>query len=59
MHTESVSEDGKVYVDFNRAFNPLPAFTAYTTCTFAAKENALSCTIEAGERYVGPHPDGH
>lgn len=58
MHTEAVSEDGKVVVDFNKACNPPSAFTQFTTCTFAPKESALNCEIEAGEHFVGAPPAG-
>ncbi|MFH1184256.1 MAG: DUF1684 domain-containing protein [Chloroflexota bacterium] len=57
LHTEAVSEEGDVQVDFNKACNPPSAFTAFTTCTWASRETALNSTIEAGERYVGPAAD--
>jgi uncharacterized protein (DUF1684 family) len=56
LHTEAVSEDGHVVIDFNKACNPPSASSAFTTCTFAAKENSLNCAIEAGERYANPPP---
>ena len=57
LETEAVSEDGKVVVDFNTAYNPPSAFTAFATCTYAPKESALKCAIEAGERFVSASPD--
>ena len=43
--------DGKVVLDFNRAYNPPCAFTAYATCPLPPKENKLQVRIEAGEKY--------
>jgi len=53
LDTEAVAEDGTVIVDFNRARNPAAAFTTFTFCTFAPKENVLNCAVEAGERFAG------
>lgn len=43
--------DGRVVVDFNRAYNPPCAFTPYATCPLPPSENRLPIDIEAGERY--------
>ena len=48
-------KDGKVVVDFNRAYNPPCAFTAYATCPLPPRENWLPIPIEAGEKYSGHH----
>ena len=53
LETEAVSEDGRVLIDFNKAWNPPSAFTAFAACTYAPKQSALNCAIEAGERFVG------
>ena len=42
-------EDGKVILDFNRAYNPPCAFTEYSTCPLPPPENRLDVRIEAGE----------
>lgn len=44
--------DGTVDLDFNKAYHPPCAFTAYATCPFPPKQNILSIPIEAGERYA-------
>ena len=49
--------DGKVVIDFNRAYNPPCAVTAYATCPLAPKENRLPVAISAGEKYDRMH--GH
>jgi uncharacterized protein (DUF1684 family) len=43
-------EDGRLILDFNRAYNPPCAFNAYTTCPLPPPENRLDVRIEAGER---------
>jgi uncharacterized protein len=48
-------KDGKVVLDFNKAYSPPCAFTAYATCPLAPKENRLPVRIEAGEKYSGHH----
>ena len=46
-------ENGKVFIDFNKAYNPPCAFTDYATCTFPPQENHLGVKIDAGEIYTG------
>lgn len=43
-------KDGKVVLDFNRAYNPPCAFTPYATCPLPPKQNRLEVAIEAGEK---------
>ena len=50
-------KDGKVTLDFNRAYSPPCAVTPYATCPLAPKENRLQVRIAAGEKYQGKH--GH
>lgn len=42
--------DGTVSLDFNKAYHPPCAFTAFATCPFPPKENALPVEIPVGER---------
>ena len=42
-------ENGKLFIDFNKAYSPPCAFTDYATCAFAPQENHLKVPIEAGE----------
>lgn len=46
-------KDGKVVLDFNRAYNPPCAFTPYATCPLPPKQNRLTVAIEAGEKTWG------
>jgi uncharacterized protein (DUF1684 family) len=54
LYTDAHQGD-KVFVDFNKAYNPPCAFTDYATCSFAPRENYLGVSIEAGETYSGHH----
>ena len=47
--------DGKVILDFNRAYNPPCAFTPYATCPLPPRENWLTPAVEAGEKNDGQH----
>ncbi|MEO8348286.1 MAG: DUF1684 domain-containing protein [Acidobacteriota bacterium] len=42
--------DGTMVVDFNKAYNPPCAFTAYATCPLPPPQNRLSLRVEAGEK---------
>ncbi|KAF1688130.1 hypothetical protein B1992_01560 [Pseudoxanthomonas broegbernensis] len=47
--------DGKVVLDFNRAYNPPCAFTLFATCPLPPPQNRLDLAIAAGEKtYVSP-----
>jgi uncharacterized protein (DUF1684 family) len=50
LQTDPVA-DGKVVLDFNRAYNPPCAVTPYATCPLAPKENRLAVAIPAGEKF--------
>lgn len=49
--------DGKVVLDFNRAYSPPCSVTPYATCPLAPKENRLTVSVPAGEKYDRKH--GH
>jgi uncharacterized protein (DUF1684 family) len=49
-------KDGKVVLDFNKAYNPPCAFTGFATCPLAPPENRLDLRVTAGEKnYRGSH----
>ncbi len=43
--------DGKITIDFNKAYNPYCAFAKGYNCPIPPRENVLPITIKAGERY--------
>ena len=49
-----LDEDGRVDLDFNKAYHPPCAFTAFATCPRPVPENCLTLEIPAGERYKTP-----
>jgi uncharacterized protein len=50
LETEPVV-NGRVILDFNRAYNPPCAVTPHATCPLAPKENRLPVAIRAGEKF--------
>jgi uncharacterized protein (DUF1684 family) len=44
--------DGKVVIDFNKAFNPPCAFSPFATCPLPPKQNILPIRVEAGEKTI-------
>lgn len=46
-------EGNTAKLDFNRAYNPPCAFSAYTSCPLPPPQNQLKVKIEAGEKYRG------
>lgn len=47
--------DGRTVVDFNKAYNPPCAFTAFATCPLPPPQNRLPIPVEAGEKRYGEH----
>ncbi len=45
-------EEGFVYLDFNKAYNPPCAFSPYATCPLPPRENFLTFGVYAGEKAV-------
>jgi uncharacterized protein len=43
-------QEGRLLLDFNKAFNPPCAFTPYAVCPLPPSENRLALRIEAGEK---------
>ena len=53
LYADPPGADGRVTLDFNRAYSPPCAFTKYATCPLPPAENRLPLRVEAGERYLG------
>lgn len=55
VYVDPPDADGKVTIDFNKAYNPPCAFTKFATCPLPPRQNRLAIRIDAGEkRYAGP-----
>ncbi len=56
LYTPAPDDEGRVTIDFNRAYNPPCAFTAFATCPLPPPQNRLDLRIEAGEKsYASSH----
>jgi len=53
LYTKRPKDDNQVVLDFNRAYNPPCAFTAFATCLLPPLENRLPFPVAAGEK--DPH----
>ncbi len=47
--------NGNTEIDFNKAYNPPCAFTAFATCPLPPPQNRLPIAITAGEKNYGHH----
>jgi uncharacterized protein (DUF1684 family) len=57
VYTEA-PKDGKVILDFNKAYNPPCAFTPFATCPLPTAQNRLKMRVTAGEKkYRGEHEE--
>jgi uncharacterized protein (DUF1684 family) len=52
-HADLGSEDGRLIVDFNYAYNPSCAYDPRWHCPLAPPENSLTARIAAGEKSYG------
>lgn len=46
----ALPQNGKVVLDFNKAYNPPCSFTPFATCPLAPPENRLDVAVTAGEK---------
>jgi hypothetical protein len=56
LHVNNPDAEGRVVIDFNRAYNPPCAFSPFATCPLPPRQNVLPIRIPAGERrYAAEH----
>jgi uncharacterized protein len=53
INTAKPGPDGKVVLDFNKAYNPPCAFTSFATCPLPPVQNRMSVAVTAGEKFNG------
>jgi uncharacterized protein (DUF1684 family) len=53
LYADPPGADGRVTLDFNRAYSPPCAFTRYATCPLPPAQNRLPLRVEAGEKHLG------
>ena len=51
LYAAAPGEDGRIVLDFNRAYSPPCAFNDFSTCPVAAPRNRLPIRVTAGELY--------
>ena len=51
LYTAAPGEDGRIVLDFNRAYSPPCAFNDFSTCPVASPRNRLPIRIPAGELF--------
>ena len=52
----ALPHDGRVTLDFNRAYGPPCAFNLFATCPLPPEQNRLALRVDAGElKYAGEH----
>lgn len=49
----ALPKNGRTVIDFNKAYNPPCAFSAYTTCPLPPPQNVLKTRVAAGEKFRG------
>ena len=52
LYLDPPDDNGRYYIDFNKAYNPPCAFTPYATCPLPPKENILPIRITAREKAI-------
>ena len=55
LYSDGMPENGRLIVDFNKAYNPPCAFNPYSTCPLPPQRNRLDLRVRAGEKDF--HPD--
>lgn len=50
LYSDGLPRDGRVVVDFNKAYNPPCAFNDYSTCPLPPQQNRLDLAVTAGEK---------
>jgi uncharacterized protein (DUF1684 family) len=55
VYTDPPSADGRVLLDFNKAYNPPCVFTPWATCPLPPPQNRLPFRIDAGELAYAGH----
>ena len=55
LYSDGMPENGRLIVDFNKAYNPPCAFNPYSTCPLPPQENRMDLLVTAGEKDF--HPD--
>jgi len=55
LYSDGMPQNGRLTVDFNKAYNPPCAFNPYSTCPIPPQRNRMDLSVQAGEKNF--HPD--
>lgn len=55
LYSDGLPVDGRLVIDFNKAYNPPCAFSDYATCPLPPQENRMDLAVTAGEKKFGNH----
>jgi len=50
LHSDAMPENGRLKVDFNKAYNPPCAFNPFSTCPLPPQRNRMDLKVTAGEK---------
>jgi uncharacterized protein (DUF1684 family) len=53
LSVNKADSTGKIYIDFNKSYNPPCAFTKFATCPLPPQQNILKLEVTAGEKNYG------
>jgi len=57
LYSEDMPQNGRLTVDFNKAYNPPCAFNPYSTCPVPPQRNRMDLLVLAGEKNFHPDSD--
>jgi uncharacterized protein (DUF1684 family) len=57
LYSDGMPENGRLTVDFNKAYNPPCAFNPYSTCPIPPQRNRMDLWVKAGEKDFHPGSD--
>jgi len=57
LYSDDMPKDGRLKLDFNKAYNPPCAFNPYSTCPIPPQRNRMDLLVQVGEKDF--HPDVH
>jgi len=57
LYSDGMPENGRLIVDFNKAYNPPCAFNPYSTCPIPPQTNRMDLWVLAGEKDFHPGTD--
>lgn len=57
VYGDGAPSNGRLILDFNKAYNPPCAFSEYSTCPLPPQQNRLDLAVTAGEKVYHLQPD--